>query len=341
MKFLEELFNEELNSEGEVNISGSIFYRDEIFKKMAEDTYDIAFNAWKKERIKNLLIKADNILSKHNNQGRFNTLKNIYIQGNMLPFIGAGMSMLSGYSSWTAFLWKIREETRITEKELNELINAGKYEEAAQKLLSAMPTNSFNEEIENEYANCKDIVGCIQYLPYIFKEKVITTNFECILEKCYENANKGFTKVIAGVDSQDIARIMTRENSLLLKLHGEADSVNKRILTKDEYDAFYTESNTLKNCIGLITANSLLFLGCSLSVDRTIKTMIEIADEKGHDNIARHYAFLSLKDTDDKITRKNELAKANIFPIWYDSDDDTDECIEALLLKLADGVVDV
>ncbi len=341
MEFLKKLFNEELNAEGEILITTESFDRDEVFRQMAEPMYKIAFNEWKKNRIVSLLDKADDILSNHNNKRRFDTLKSIYNQGNVVPFIGAGMSILSGYASWTSFLYTLREETRITEEELNSLISTGEYEEAAQKLLEGMATNSFNEEIENEYANCKDISGCIQYLPYIFNEKVITTNFECVLEKCYDNAEKEFKKVISGAESIDIARIMTRENSLLIKLHGEADRVSNRILTKDEYDTFYTESNTLKNCIELISANSLLFLGCSLSTDRTIKTMIEIADEKGHDNIARHYAFLSLKETDDKIEIKAKLAKANIFPIFFDSEDDRDECIEALLLKLADGIVEL
>ncbi len=48
----------------------------------------------------------------------------------------------------------------------------------------------------------------------------------------------------------------------------------------------------------------------------------------------RHYAFLKINDKTDKFQRKKELSVANIFPIWYE--DDHDECIEALLEKLAE-----
>ena len=339
MEFLKKIFNEELNEGGIVTIIGSNFERHSILQKMEEETYDLAFQEWKAFRKQQMLEKADEILAQYKNQARFTTLKNIYTQGNIIPFVGAGMSILSGYSGWTSFLYKLREETYISEEELDTLISNGEYEEAAQKLFDNMPSNGFNEEIENEYANCKDIFGCVQYLPYIFKEKIITTNFDCVLERCYENAEQKFNKIIMGKDTEDIARIMTRENSLLVKLHGEADSATKRVLTKTEYDNFYTTSNTLKSCIETITYNSLLFLGCSLSTDRTIKTMIEIAETKGHNNIPRHYAFLALSSDDDRVARKNELAKANIFPIWYDADEDHDECIEALLVKLVDGII--
>ena len=65
--------------------------------------------------------------------------------------------------------------------------------------------------------------------------------------------------------------------------------------------------------------------------------MIEIVKEKGADNLPRHYAFIGLKNESEKLVRRDELAEANIYPIWYDANDDHDECIEALLLKLSEG----
>ena len=51
-----------------------------------------------------------------------------------------------------------------------------------------------------------------------------------------------------------------------------------------------------------------------------------------------HYAFLRLEEDDQRIKRQNELAKANIFPIWYPKDEDHDECIMALLMKLKEDI---
>ena len=113
-------------------------------------------------------------------------------------------------------------------------------------------------------------VARIRYsdIPNLEKE---VKDFESKLD---EIASSGESYLRDKVDTEDIAKIMTVQNSLLVKLHGEADSATKRVLTKNEYNNFYTASNTLKLCIETITYNSLLFLGCSLSTDRTIKTMI-------------------------------------------------------------------
>ena len=81
---------------------------------------------------------------------------------------------------------------------------------------------------------------------------------------------------------------------------------------------------------------SLLFLGCSLSVDRTISSMKEIVKEFTPEALPRHYALLELKSSDDRITRKKHLSEANIFPIWYE-EGEHDESVEALLLKLSES----
>jgi len=43
-----------------------------------------------------------------------------------------------------------------------------------------------------------------------------------------------------------------------------------------------------------------------------------------------------LNDEKERVAKAEQLAKANIYPIWYT--DDHDESIEALLEKLAEGV---
>ncbi len=335
--FLKEMFNDYLNASGDVEIAGSVFYKDEILNTMDTDAYEQAFLTWKEERKSSLLTKADVILDTFNTQSRFRTLIQIYNRGQILPFIGAGMSMSSGYAGWTGYLYKLRHETTITEEELKKLLDCGEYEKAAQILFENMPTNAFNEALENEYHSDNNIHGTVQFLPKLFPNSIVTTNFDSVLKRCYDNENCSFSDVILGVDSEEISRLQASESKLLLKLHGKANSARKRVLTETEYDEHYSDSDILKKSIEVITSNTLLFLGCSLSVDRTIKTMIEIAEEKGLENIPRHYALIGLYDEDEKLTKRDELAKANIHPIWYDGNDDHDECIEALLLKLSEG----
>ena len=91
----------------------------------------------------------------------------------------------------------------------------------------------------------------------------------------------------------------------------------------------------------VVTNRQLLFLGCSLSADRTVQALVDI---KNHVKLhqPQHFAFLPLDDDTDREVRRQELIAANINPIWYPfkSGDDHDEYIEALLVCLVDGGLD-
>ena len=96
------------------------------------------------------------------------------------------------------------------------------------------------------------------------------------------------------------------------------------------------DDNALEQAIEAC-CSKILFLGCSLTVDRTLKAMTNTMNSKDIDKFPRHYAFLSLKGTEDRLARRDQLSQSNIFPIWYPDDEDHDECIEALFVKLAEG----
>ena len=107
------------------------------------------------------------------------------------------------------------------------------------------------------------------------------------------------------------------------------------MLFSHEYEEAYALKSFLREEITLLyKQNSLLFLGCSLGPDRTVRLLREVAS--GDTNMPRHYAFLRKPDNDaDRIARENFLAEGSIFPIWYDYDLQHDEAIMALLNGLS------
>ena len=284
-------------------------------------------------------MKADEIMGLYDNRGRFIQLRNSYRNGAVIPFIGAGMSIPSGYPGWTEFLWKLRNETRVSKEDLNNLLSQGQYEEAVQALADDMPAGSFDEAIENDFGPDKKLEGPIQLLPSIFNASVITTNLDNVIKRCYDTAVLSFSETLLGADDRELPRYLGQGNKVLVKLHGKANSSRNRVLTYSEYEEHYGSPPCLQNAIEAIsTKNTLLFLGCSLVVDRTIQTLTQLVEDKGHDATIRHYAFLSITKDEDRLARRDNLAKANIFPIWYPADEDHDECIEALFYKLIEGV---
>ncbi|MBU1417321.1 MAG: SIR2 family protein [Proteobacteria bacterium] len=344
MEYLRIKFHEQLtagvNINGHVEIEGysGSFSPDAILQDMDEVGYEEVFAGWLEKRNEQLLDKADQILNMYDNKGRFNRLKEAYRRNSVIPFVGAGMSIPSGYLGWTKFLWQLREETRVTAEQLRALLNEGQYEEAAQVLSDDMPAGSFNEALENAYGWDADLVGPVQFLPLVFNSCAVTTNFDNVLKRCYEDAGAPFSETLIGINAQELPRYLGAGEDVLVKLHGKANSGLGRVLTYSEYQSVYGDKPCLIPLIEAVCNRTLLFLGCSLGVDRTLSAMQQILTEKGHESAVRHYAFVALKDDEDRLERRDFLAHANIFPIWYQGEDDHDDCIEALLLKLKEGV---
>lgn len=331
MDFLKHLYEDELNSEGDVEIVGFQFQRSRILTVLEPDTFDTTFEDWMTQRKLVFIEQANEILDLFDNRNRFEQLQRTFENGKVMPFLGAGISIPSGYPSWTKFLFDACKESHVTEYDLTALLESGQYEAAAQALHNDMTAAGFNELLESAFKSKKEIYGAIHYLPKLFpKSSIITTNFDDLIERVFKGVDQGFDQVRSGKTLNEVLRLMPMGNKLLIKLHGNCDLVTDRVLLKDEYDVAYADGNEVKNFFNrILFGQSLLFIGCSLNVDRTIQEMIAVVEKYGSETLPRHYAILELKDNDDRVARKKELARANIFPIWY-PEGEHDDSIEAL-----------
>tara|TARA_R110001592_G_scaffold363387_1_gene686817 strand:+ start:3600 stop:4631 length:1032 start_codon:yes stop_codon:yes gene_type:complete len=341
MDFLKEEFLDQLRAEideqtGKILIEAAEFTPQQILQEISPTTFEAVFTEWCENRKQEKLDKAEEILSKYSNEKRFRVLKSRFESGAIIPFIGAGMSMSSNYPSWTDFLKRLIDETTTSQEPFFDHLNNWRYEEAAQYLFDNMGDARFSEELENEFNHDNPIVGAVRFLPLLFKSSVITTNYDNVLKRCYEIVGKPFSDTLIGSEAIELPKLLGEEKNILVKLHGKSNSGRNRILTLSEYNAHYKEKHQLRKCIKAISTKTLLFIGCSLGIDRTIQTLIEIVAEEEPGSLTNHYAFLKLEDEKERVSRAQQLAKANIFPIWYT--EDHDESIEALLEKLADGV---
>lgn len=344
MEYLKEQFNIELQTEsntyvneGRIHIREMHWSPDEMLGLIEADAYDQIFNEWFDERKQNYLQIADEIFDKYDNRDRSESLKETFQKGVVIPFVGAGMSMSSDYPGWTRYLRNVCAETRIDLEQLNGLMENGKYEEAAQLLYDDMGAASFNEHLRNTFSRKREVKGPVNYLPKIFKSGVITTNYDSLLEETYTAQGAKFEEVMLGNSAAEFPRLAATGKPFLLKLHGHANKQRDRVLTLAEYEAAYAEKAVLRNLVShAFFGKTMLFMGCSLSSDRTLQLMAEYVEEFGHENLPQHYAFVCLREGEDRLARREQLVSANIFPIWYESSDH-DESIEALLLALADG----
>ena len=346
MDYLRARFHDELSSEanlsidqsGQISIRGRCWRPDEVLQSISAEIYSEIFKEWLDDRKQGLLGTADSILNSFEQVDRFEALKGAYKRGALIPFVGAGLSEPSGYPGWKKFLLRLRKQTNISEDQFLAQLGRGEYEEAAQALADALGVG-FNEEVENAFGIERDLVGPVQLLPYVFDTAVITTNFDSVLKRCFDNAGRAFEETIPGHEGQELPRLLGVNRRLLVKIHGRAMTGVGRVLTSKEYDAAYGEH--LPAVVESFCSRPLLFLGCGLSVDRLLSQIRRFVEARGHDRVPRHYAFLSAPESEDaRIARKSELAQFNIYPIWYPTGEH-DDSIEALLYLLADGVVEL
>lgn len=335
MDFWRPKYHEYLNSEGDVDIIGSTFQRSRILKELEPETYQLSFEDWVEERKISLRDVASQVLAAHDNANRFSALKKAYGSRNVVPFLGAGLSMSSGYPGWTKFLWDLQSESHVKPADLESLLGAGDYEGAAQLLHDDLGPALFNKQLQECFDRDCAATGAINLFPLVFSESnVITTNFDKLLESAFSGQSQGFDQVVFGGNLGEALRILSAGGRYLLKLHGSCETVANRVLLRNEYAQAYGDAGTVEKFFSrFLFGKSLLFVGCSLLTDRTLLTMEQVVAAEGAHTLPQHYAFLELKEGMDRVERKKALAKANIFPIWY-PEGEHDESIEALLLAL-------
>ena len=145
-----------------------------------------------------------------------------------------------------------------------------------------------------------------------------------------------FDEVLVGPRIEQYRRLVTSDKRVLLKIHGDCRQSESRVLGVDEYEAAYAASAPTREALALLCrSHVLLWMGCSLGVDRTVALMKEVVSDDT--SAPRHYAFLRLpKDESERIDRERSLAECKIFPIWYDDLEDDDISIMSLLVGLLD-----
>jgi len=339
MEFLRPLFEEQLtatiSSTNEIEIGKTTFSPARILKELEPGTYEPEFEEWKALRFTDALAKAEDIFNQFANRERFQNLEDACKRGIVIPVVGAGMSFPAGYRTWTEYLRWIQTDSHVPDGDLNDLIANGDYEIAAERLLGDLGERLFNERLHSTYrtGDTYSVRGPINYLPLLFNKAVITTNFDGLLELVYTTQRYPFKRVLLGKQGESFYRFIAEGESCLYKIHGDYAFADTRVLTATEYDNAYGDGSSLAASLRQVFISStLLFLGCSLNNDRTMRFMQTLAREIRE--IPNHYALLETPGNDgERRSRQKFLAERNIFPIWYPIGEH-DESIEALFVKL-------
>ena len=340
MEYFRQRYHDFLNENGPVEIAGFTWENAEVFQTMAPNDYAATFTGFVQDQIQQAKERARDFLEYTQCLPRFQALTARKRNGHILPFVGAGMSIASGYRPWGAFLLSLLADAPQIRADVQAMLERGEYEEAAQLVHDTLQPHVLAEEITNQLGRHRcNTSGPVCLLPHLFENEVLTTNFDYVLTHLYAAAERPFVNEFCGTRLRDARQRLGNTPHCLLRLHGEADTQDGRVLTRAEYEAAYNGDVTLTNILGaLIGTRSLLFMGSSLQSDRTYAALNEIR-ARSADAAVRHYAFLPLPPENDRAARRAFLADAEIHPIYYPADDH-DQYIEDLLITLMEGGLD-
>jgi hypothetical protein len=250
-------------------------------------------------------MNISEILSIGANKRHFKELISHCADGNVVPFIGAGMSV-PVYKLWADVLMDVTKNSfdSTFPQKVKSCIDKNEYETAASLILDELGEGEFYSAMADEFSRdkIKSIkTMAVSMLPKIFSGLVITTNFEKMLEVVYDNANESFVGITyhtndGNIINEVITKGIANNEHFLIKIHGDIDSERSLILTKEKYDEVYGNDTLFKHTLSKIfDSKQLLFLGCSLKNDRTMQIYKQVKDV----NKIYSYAFVKRpKDVD-------------------------------------------
>ncbi|AVP98346.1 hypothetical protein C7S18_14620 [Ahniella affigens] len=301
------------------NPARAFYFGDRILYKEESKRYDLG----EKQQI----LNTDTF---NRNERRFDELKRACQRGFVIPFIGAGMSKSAGCPEWKEYLLNLCPDAGFDRDPIRQrLEDHGDYEGVMHDLVTKLGENRFNQDFERDFDPPGEVSGAVLRLPDLFDSCAITTNFDRVLEKAYEKSGKAFVEKTTGrglIGSINaFYRAIPAGERHLLKLHGSLTNAAERVLNKAEYDDAYGNDGNIhfdrpvpKLLKRLYTSFSFLFLGCSLSFDRTIQTFTKIAQDVGADSLPHHYAILACpSDADRRSKLEQRLVDAHISAIWF------------------------
>ena len=147
-------------------------------------------------------------------------------------------------------------------------------------------------------------------LPFLFPDSpVVTTNFDRVLELVYEKQNKQFDTIILPGRQELHNQLIQGNRHGLFKIHGDIGNsmieYSSIIFTERQYNENYQIGSQLVESLQRwFLGKMLLFLGCSLNIDRTMELLQRII--KLNSGVT-HYAIIEYDGKKDIAKRVKEL----------------------------------
>jgi len=246
--------------------------------------------------------------------------------GDVVPFIGAGLSVAGGFPSWENHLRTQGRTAGIDPAQTEELLANGQYETVIEEIAAKRGRDVFIQEIRDVFSRTGRIADTTLLISELFPDTVITTNYDRLIEQAFDTGAVNAFQVINGTD---VLEKPATDRVSIIKLHGNVRTPGTCILSKNQYDQAYGQdvidmTLPIPKLLEYYYINSsLLFIGCSLNSDRTVQVFRAIKQaieaKRGDIVIPQHFSIEQAPESEDELRNRNEyLCRLGITGIWFE-----------------------
>jgi len=328
-------FNEWLESEDgltlrEENKIDGLSQPSKAFFAGDKEAYDQAFREYRKERrheVLNETYLCEQFTDDHwfqRNLDHFEQLVQCLEAGNVVPFVGAGLSVAGGFPSWKNHLRQQGRTAGLDQTHIEDLLANGQYETIIEEIENKRGSEVFTQEIRDVFSRTGEITNITLRLTELFTDTVITTNYDRLIEQAFDTGEENAFQVINGMNALEKPAV---DRVTIVKLHGDIRNPARCILSKSQYDQAYgTDRLSMTLPIPKLLSyyfknSSLLFLGCSLNNDRTIQEFRAVKKSIGDADTPQHFSIEQAPEDEQKLVDRNAyLAQLGITAIWFEKD---------------------
>lgn len=193
-------------------------------------------------------------------------------RNNIIPFIGAGLSIPFGIPGWGDMIKDTNPsfEAEFHKMTLEDYVSKGKFMKAFDyiKEMSLSITNEkqlqkkFAEIIEKrEFSSVSNDANNYIDLIKLKAPFYITTNYDLILSK-FLSKFYSYTTPKVFDEINDTQELHAKEDRVL-HLHGHIDKTETMVVSEETYEKFYGNYDNLTKLASLIGSKNLLFIGFS------------------------------------------------------------------------------
>ena len=240
---------------------------------------------------------------------------------NLVVFIGAGVSVNSGYKLWDSLVGLFNEELKFSTKTKNystdEMLKIPQY-------FYNEDSDKYKKIVKDEYGKLPEKTNAIiDEILNLNPLHIITTNFDVLIEKSLEENYIFGNTVYGSLGKYSIIRsdddfVNATKNHYLVKMHGDVNSMDSLVLKEDDYLQYSSSHILIETFIkSLFVNHTVLFIGYGLG-DYNIKLIMSwvsgiIQNQKQFEPNNRFtYYFINAESEPLKGYEKDYYKKKNI-----------------------------